>query len=59
MLIFIQTWHSWMSHFEYQIICWFSKIVYDIDIKRPISRKICINYIKKKQCRKPFYELMS
>lgn len=51
----IGKWVTWII----RIISKLPKVADNIDIKRPISTKICGNCMKRKQQRKPFYKPMS
>ncbi len=55
----IQTWHRQIDHLEYQNIIRLPKVADDIDIKKPIWREIFGDCMKRRQQRKPSYELMS
>ena len=55
--ISIQTWHWRLCHFVYQKILRLLKVADRIDVKIPIPGEIFGDYIKRRQQRKPSYEL--
>ncbi len=57
-LIFIQTWHRRLGHLVYENIFCLPKVANGINVKRPIPDEIFGDWMKKRQQKKPSYELI-